>query len=104
MSKKIDDKELSHLFKLARIKEENDRKKRKKLLTDLEKILDHFSQLQEIDTDKVEPMAGGTFLENIYREDNERITIEAKREEIAENIKDEFPKKEIKKLKVPPVF
>ncbi len=101
----IDDKGLSHLFSLARIEEEKDKEKREKLLKDLEKILDYFSQLKEIDTENVEPMAGGTFLESVFREDSERNEMtDEERDEQREIIIDDFPEDENKKLKVPPVF
>ena len=88
--------DLSHLAKLARI--ELDPKEEKKLLADLEKILDHFKELQALDTKNVLPMTGGTDLMNVFREDDER-----------ENTNrgagtDAFPESKDGYLKIPPVF
>jgi len=84
------------LAKLARI--ELDPKEEKKLLADLEKILDHFKELQALDTKNVLPMTGGTDLMNVFREDDER-----------ENTNrgagtDAFPESKDGYLKIPPVF
>ena len=60
-------KDLEHLAELARI----DLKagEEKKLTKDLSNILDYFKELQELNTDGVEPMTGGTDLKNALRED-----------------------------------
>ncbi len=62
----------------------------------------YFDQLKEVDTENVEPMTGGTFQKNIFREDvsDIRREINATNEEIIEA----FPEKENGLLKVPPVF
>ena len=96
MSSTIGKRELEHLAKLARI--ELDPKEEEKLLKDLGNILDHFKELQALDTSNVEPMAGGTDLKNVFREDDERENtnrgagVEA------------FPEKQDGYLKIPPVF
>lgn len=96
MASAINKQELEHLAKLARI--ELDPKEEEKLLKDLGNILDHFKELQELDTSNVPPMTGGTDLKNVFREDSERENtdrgagIEA------------FPQKKDGFLKVPPVF
>ena len=96
MASAITKHELEHLAKLARI--ELDPKEEEKLLKDLGAILEHFNELQALDTKGVQPMAGGTDLKNIFREDTER-----------ENTNrgagvDAFPEKQDGYLKVPPVF
>lgn len=96
MSSSINKHELEHLAKLARI--EIDAKEEEKLITDLGKILEHFNELKEIDTANVEPMAGGTDLKNIFREDTERENTNRGAGVSA------FPEKENGYLKVPPVF
>jgi len=101
---KIDDNELSHLFSLSKIEEETDIKKREKLLKDLSKILDYFSQLQEVDIKNVKPMTGGTFLENIYRKDNEKNLEDIDRNSQTELIRGDFPEKQDNRLKIPSVF
>lgn len=84
------------MAKLARI--ELDPKEEEKLLADLGKILDHFRELQELDTKNVAPMAGGTDLKNVFRDDSERQNTNRGAETEA------FPEKKDGFLKVPPVF
>lgn len=67
MASPINQKVLKHLAKLARI--ELSEREEKRLLEDLREILSYFEKLQEIDTEKVPAMNGGTSLENIFRED-----------------------------------
>lgn len=95
----IDEKLLSHLFKLSRIEEEHDPVRREKLLNDLSKILDYFAQLQEVDTDHVEPLAGGGGEQNVWRDD-----VPSKSTVSVEVLRDSFLEKEQTYLKVPPVF
>jgi aspartyl-tRNA(Asn)/glutamyl-tRNA(Gln) amidotransferase subunit C len=96
MAESINKHELEHLAKLARI--ELDPKEEEKLLKDLGNMLEHFKELQNLPTKDVTPMAGGTDLKNIFREDTERENtnrgagVEA------------FPEKEKGFLKIPPVF
>lgn len=70
MSSSIDKDALAHLAKLSRI--EYDPGEEQKLLTDLGAILDHFKELQGIDTSDVPPMTGGTDLRNALRNDEQR--------------------------------
>ena len=56
-----------YVAKLARI--ELTDKEKKKFSKDLANILDHFKELQGVDTDNVEPMTGGTDLRNVFREE-----------------------------------
>ncbi len=96
MSSSINKKELEHLAELARIK--LDPKEEEKLIADLGAILDHFKELEELDTKNVPPMTGGTDLMSVFREDAER-----------ENTNrgagvDAFPESQDGFLKVPPVF
>jgi len=93
----LDKKHLEHLAALSRI--ELHKNEEEKLLADLRKILEHFEELKEVNTEQVAPMAGGTELKNIMRADEIREdrlrgdrTVEA------------FPEKENGFLKVPPVF
>jgi aspartyl-tRNA(Asn)/glutamyl-tRNA(Gln) amidotransferase subunit C len=67
MSSSIDKKELEHLAKLARI--ELDPKEEEKMLADFGAMLEHFKTLEEIPTANVAPMAGGSDLVNVFRED-----------------------------------
>ena len=96
MSSPIDKKVLEHLAELARI--ELDPEQEAKLLKDLVKILDYFEELKEVNTSRVEPLAGGSELKNIFREDTEREnTLQGAGTESFPEHKDGF-------LKIPPVF
>lgn len=98
-------KDLEHLAELARIDfQENESEKLQK---DLGAILDYFKELQELDTDGIEPMAGGTELKNVTREDELASSIKRQASGIENDIgkgKEQFPNKQGGYLKVPPVF
>lgn len=102
----ITKKDLKHLAELARIDfsagggsfSGGRAGEEKKLIKDLSNILDYFKELQDLNTDKVEPMTGGTDLRNILRED-----ILEKENETGKG-KEAFPEEEGDYLKVPPVF
>jgi aspartyl-tRNA(Asn)/glutamyl-tRNA(Gln) amidotransferase subunit C len=96
----IGKKELEHLAQLSRI--EIDPKETDKLIADLGAILDHFKELQALDTANVPPMTGGTDLVNVFRED----TMEAggrKNTNRGAGV-DAFPESKDGYNKVPPVF
>jgi aspartyl-tRNA(Asn)/glutamyl-tRNA(Gln) amidotransferase subunit C len=96
----IGKKELEHLAKLARI--ELDPKEEDKLIADLGAILDHFKELQALDTSAVAPMTGGTDLKNVLRPD---ATEEGGHESTNRGAGVEaFPESKDGYLKVPPVF
>ncbi|HMB17564.1 MAG TPA: Asp-tRNA(Asn)/Glu-tRNA(Gln) amidotransferase subunit GatC [Candidatus Paceibacterota bacterium] len=40
------------------------------LTDDLKEIVDHFNELEEVDTEGIEPVSGGTELINVMREDS----------------------------------
>ncbi len=63
----MDFTEIDHLLELARLELSNEEKE--KIAHDLAKILDYVNQLQEVKTNNLEPMAGGTFSKNILRDD-----------------------------------
>ncbi len=89
--------EIDHLLQLSRIK--IDELEKEKLANELESILNYVKKLQEINTEDVEVMAGGSFLENIIRED------EIKEEKIdIEELKNSAFKKEGDYFKIPPIF
>ncbi|OGY97578.1 MAG: hypothetical protein A2855_00250 [Candidatus Liptonbacteria bacterium RIFCSPHIGHO2_01_FULL_57_28] len=91
---------LERLAALARIK--LDPAQETKLLADMQNIVGYVSELQKVDTAGVEPMNGGTLLQNAFREDG------------AENGGPEgtnhgagveqFPDSKDGYLKIPPVF
>ena len=94
----IDKKTLEHLTELSRI--ELEKKSEDKLLEDLQKILGHFEELKEVNTENIEPMAGGTVEKNVFREDEPS----AKRQMPGVQLTGQFPEKEKGFLKVPAVF
>ena len=63
----IHKKDVEHLASLARLELSAD--EAESLTKDLEKILDHFEELKEVNTEGVLPLTGGTSLQNIVRED-----------------------------------
>jgi len=91
----IDKKILEYLAELGRI--ELAESEKSKLLKDLQEILNHFQELEKLETSNIEPMSGGTSQQNIFRAD------EAK-EEKNEKLIESFPEKENSFLKIPPVF
>ena len=100
----LDDTALDHLFDLARIKREEDPARRKKLLRDISKILDHFEELQRVSTDVVEPLSGGTFLADRTRPDESAVRDQTDVAAQRDAATKEFPDAEHGYLKVPPVF
>lgn len=100
MSSSINKRELERLAKLARI--ELDPAEEEKLLKDLGNILEHFKELQALDTANVPPMAGGTELVNVFREDGEGHGGPENTNRGAGV--DAFPESKDGYLKVPPVF
>ncbi len=93
----ITQKSLEHLAELSRL--ELTEHEKEKLLKDLESILSHFKELEAVDTQDVQPMAGGTTEKNAMRDDEERIQTLS-----GERSVEQFPEKEQRYLKIPPVF
>lgn len=90
-------KDLENLAALARL--EIDGKSEKKLIQDLEKILEHFDELKSVDTQNIRPMTGGTALTNEFREDD------APENGLDRSLAlEQFPEKKDGFLKIPPVF
>jgi aspartyl-tRNA(Asn)/glutamyl-tRNA(Gln) amidotransferase subunit C len=90
------DFDIKYFAKLARIKLTSGEEE--KFSNDLEEVLGHFKQLQEIDTNGVPPMAGGTELRNVFRED------EPRQSRLERTGIEQFPEAESDFLKVPKVF
>ncbi|MDP2695680.1 MAG: Asp-tRNA(Asn)/Glu-tRNA(Gln) amidotransferase subunit GatC [bacterium] len=95
----INKKSLEHLADLARLKLETGEEE--KFLKDLGNILDHFKELQELNTDEIQPMTGGTSLKSVMRGDE---IFEEDHYIDADKIRDQFPEHQAGHLKVPPVF
>ena len=92
----LDKKNLEHLAELARIDLSEDEEV--ELVKDLEKILAHFNELKELDTAKIEPLIGGAWEVNVFREDEPERTSDTGKGN------NQFPEVEKGYLKVPPVF
>ena len=91
-------KEVAHIAALARIglSEEEIPKYQK----DLSAILDYFKKLEELDTEKTDPIGHITGRSNSYREDKARDFGDLGREAILENV----PEKKDKFIKVKSVL
>ena len=96
MSSSINKENLEHLAQLARVRLTAEEEAR--FLADLKNILDHFEELKTVDTEGVEPMNGGTRLQNIFREDDVRHDTNRGAGTTA------FPTTQNGYLVVPPVF
>ena len=64
---KITKKDVEHIAKLARI--EFSEEEKEKFTEQLDKILSYVAKLNELNTEKVEPMAHVLPLQNVLRED-----------------------------------
>ncbi len=92
------DLKVDYIAKLARIN--LDPQEEGKFTKDLANILEHFKELQGVNTESIAPMTGGTELKNIFRKD----VLDIKREGARDNLVNAFPDEEKGYLKVPPVF
>lgn len=98
MSKEIINKKLiEHLAGLSRIDLDEDENE---ITDDLKEIVGYFEVLKKIDVEDVEPVSGGTDLENEVREDkyDEEKKLDGK------PAVESFPEKKDGYLKTPPVF
>ena len=95
----ITQKDVQHIAELARI--ELTQEEKDKFEKELSGILDFFEQLNEVDTEGVLPMAGGTASENRMREDSAvDVALEGKSAELLQAI----PEKKEGWVKVKAVF
>lgn len=94
----LNEDDVKKLAGLARI--EVSEKEVKELVDDLGKILGHFDELKEVDTNGILPICGGISQVNIHRHDEEDIKLGT----LEEKLVNSFPEKEGTYLKVPPVF
>lgn len=88
---------LHHLAELARL---DLGKEEAQLLKDFRAIIGYFDELSELDTSLVEPMSGGTNLENVFRND----AYEEEQRLPRDGARNAFPKEEDDYLSVPPVL
>jgi len=94
----MDFKEIDHLLKLARI--ELSSQEKEKIVLDLKNILDYVKQLQKVDTNNIEPMTGGTLLENICASDK----IDEQKQNASKELKESAPCLKDDYFKIPPIF
>lgn len=78
-------KDVEHVAKLARL--ELTEEEKEKFSKQLDAILKHMDQLNEVDTTGVEPMAHAFAIKNVMRED--KIVQEFSRDEMLVNAPDE---------------
>ncbi len=98
MKKEIIDRKLvEHLAELSRINLDNDEGK---ITEDLKEIVGYFEVLKEAEVENIEPVSGGTGLENVVREDK----YDGEKKLDGEEAVGSFPEKKDDYLKVPPVF
>ncbi len=62
-------KEVEKIAELARL--EISEEEKEKFAEDLSSVLGYVNKLSEVNVEKVEPITGGTALENVMRKDNE---------------------------------
>lgn len=96
----IREKDISHLAALAHL--ELSAEEMQTYTADLGRILDHFKELSAVSTDSVQPMTGGTFLKNIFRD--ETANNNENYRDVRDRIVNEFPEQDDGSLKVPAVF
>ena len=68
--------EVEHVALLARLRLSDE--ERERFTTQLNSILEHFEQLQELDTSGVEPMSHAVAVSNVFREDEEEGSLTTK--------------------------
>lgn len=93
----MENEQIEHLINLAKL--DLSEREKEKLKADLSEILDYVEKLKEVDVSNVEPMTGGTFLNNRYVEDKPCEDLRETRE-----LHDAFPEKEKGYLKVPKII
>ena len=89
--------EINHLLELARL--ELTEKEKEKINKDLAQILKYVGQLAEISTDNVEPMNGGSLLDNRIRKDK----VIPSPDSLVSELKEAAPNREGEYFKTPPI-
>ncbi len=77
----ITKKDVEHVAKLARL--ELTEQEKEKFTIQFSNILDYFSQLSEINTENIEPMAHAIPMVNVMRED--KVNLPCDRDKILDN-------------------
>lgn len=76
MAKKIDIKTVDEIAHLARLEFKDEAKEG--IINDMNRMLDFIGKLNELDTDKIEPLIYMTQEQNVLREDEPKITLTQK--------------------------
>ena len=76
MAKKIDIKTVDEIAHLARLEFKDDAKEG--IINDMNRMLDFIEKLNELDTDKIEPLIYMTQEQNVLREDEPKVTLTQK--------------------------
>lgn len=79
----LSEKEIKNIAKLARIGIEE--KEVEGYQKDLSAILDHFKELEKLDTSQVEPIGHITGRDNVFRSDQRKEKTKEEREDILRN-------------------
>lgn len=93
-------KEVEKIAELARLGLSE--KEKEKLAGDLSSVIGYIQKLSEVNVEKVEPMTGGTTLENIMRKDDESGNISD--DEMIKTMFEAAPDKENGYFKVPSIL
>ena len=96
----ITKKEVEKIAELARLGINEDEKG--KFAEDLSSVIGYVQKLLEVNVEKVEPMTGGTLLENVTRKDDE--TKDMSDPKIREEILNAAPNREGDYFKVPSIL
>ncbi len=76
MAKKIDIKTVDEIAHLARLEFKDEAKEG--IINDMNRMLDFIEKLNELDTDKIEPLIYMTQEQNVLREDEPKVTLTQK--------------------------
>jgi len=76
MAKKIDIKTVDEIAHLARLEFKDEAKAG--IINDMNRMLDFIEKLNELDTDKIEPLIYMTQEQNVLREDEPKVTLTQK--------------------------
>ncbi len=93
-------KEVEKIAELARL--ELGEKEKEKFTEDLSSVLGYVQKLSEVNIEKVEPITGGTSLENVMRKDDETKCLSDS--QMREQILSASPNREDDYFKVPSIL
>ena len=96
----LNKKEVEKIAELARLGINEEEKE--KFAKDLSSVIGYIQKLSEVNVEKVEPMTGGTNLENVVRKDDETKDITT--DEMKADIVNAAPDKENGYFKVPSIL